>query len=98
MERKSRNGDVMVSVLVIGPKVRRFKSGREDGFLRAINILSTTSFGGEVKPSAPCRKFLRHVKELRVVRQRFYVAKFKDISRQLPASLLGISAATREHG
>jgi hypothetical protein len=30
----------MVSVLAIGPKVRRFKLGREDGFLRAIKILS----------------------------------------------------------
>jgi hypothetical protein len=34
-----------------------------DGFLRAIKIRSTTSFGGEVKPSSPCRKMLRHVKD-----------------------------------
>jgi hypothetical protein len=34
-----------------------------DGFLRVIKILSTTSFGGEVKPSVPCRRFTRHVKE-----------------------------------
>jgi hypothetical protein len=31
-------------------------------FLRAIKIHRTTSFGGEFKPSAPCRKILRHVK------------------------------------
>jgi hypothetical protein len=44
----------MVSVLAIESKVRGFKSGYDDGFLRAIKFLSTPSFGGEVKPSAPC--------------------------------------------
>jgi hypothetical protein len=34
----------------------------DNGFLRAIKIRSTLSFGGEVKPSAPRRKILRHVK------------------------------------
>jgi hypothetical protein len=28
-------------------------------------IRGTISFGGEVKPSVPCRKILRHVKERR---------------------------------
>jgi hypothetical protein len=53
---------VMVSVLTIGPKVRGLKPGRGDGILRAIKILSTHSFGGEVKPYTPCRKILLHVK------------------------------------
>jgi hypothetical protein len=52
----------MVSVLVIRPNVRRFKPGRGDGFLKAIKMRSMTSFGGEVKPSAPRRKILRQVK------------------------------------
>jgi hypothetical protein len=34
----------------------------DDGFLRAIQIHSTTSFEGKVKPSAPC-KILRHGKD-----------------------------------
>jgi hypothetical protein len=34
-----------------------------DGFLRAIKILSTLSFGGEVKTSVLFHKILRHVKE-----------------------------------
>jgi hypothetical protein len=46
----------MVIVLATGPKVRWLKPGRDDGFLRSIKSLSTTSFGGEVKPSVPCRK------------------------------------------
>jgi hypothetical protein len=40
----SRLGGVIVSVLAIGPKVRGFKPGRGDGFLRAIKIRSMTSF------------------------------------------------------
>jgi hypothetical protein len=55
-------GGVMVSVLAIRPKVRGFKLGRGDGFLMAIKIRSTSSFGVEVKPEAPCSKILRHVK------------------------------------
>jgi hypothetical protein len=60
--RFSRLGDVMVSVLATGPKVRGLKPGRGDEFSRAIKI-RTTSFGEEVKPTAPCRKILRHVKK-----------------------------------
>jgi hypothetical protein len=55
---------VVVSVLATGPKGRGFKPGRGDGFLRAIKIRSTPSFGWEVKPEAPCSKILRHVKDL----------------------------------
>jgi hypothetical protein len=49
----------MVSVLIISPKVRGFKSGQGNGFLRAIRIRSIPSFGREVKSGAPCRKSLR---------------------------------------
>ena len=44
-------------MLAFGTQVRGFKPGRSRGFLRAKNILSTPSFGGEVKPSVPCRRF-----------------------------------------
>jgi hypothetical protein len=39
-------GAVMVSVLATGPKVREFKPGKGDGFLRVIKVRSTTPFGG----------------------------------------------------
>jgi hypothetical protein len=55
-------GGLVVSVLATGPKVRGFKP---DGFLRVIKICSTTSFGGEVKPSVPCRRFTACKKTLR---------------------------------
>jgi hypothetical protein len=54
----------MVSILAIGPKVRRFKPGRGDGFSWAIIIRSTPSFKWEVKQEAPCRKILRYIKEI----------------------------------
>jgi hypothetical protein len=53
----------MVSVFAIGHKVRRFKPGKGDGFLRAIKVHSTPSFGGEVNLGAPCHNNLQHIKE-----------------------------------
>jgi hypothetical protein len=69
-------GGLMVIVLATGPKVRGFKLGRGWSILREIKIRSMTSFGQEVNPSVPCRKILRHFKELRVW-QRYYVGKIK---------------------
>jgi hypothetical protein len=37
----------VVIVLTVRTKVRGFKTGREDRFLRAIKIRSTTSSGGK---------------------------------------------------
>jgi hypothetical protein len=54
----------VVSVLATGPMVRGFKPGRGDGLLREIKIRSTLSYGWEVKPEVPCRKILRHVRDL----------------------------------
>jgi hypothetical protein len=45
------------SVLATGHKVRGSHPAEDAGFLRVIKISSTTSFGGEVKPSVPCRRF-----------------------------------------
>jgi hypothetical protein len=54
----------VVSVLATGPKSCGFEPGQGDGFLRVIKICSTPSFGCEVKPEVPCRKILRHVKDV----------------------------------
>jgi hypothetical protein len=53
---------VMASVLVIGPSFEGSNPAEGDGLLMAIKIRSTASFGGEVKPSATCRKILLHLK------------------------------------
>jgi hypothetical protein len=58
----------MVSVLVIGPKVCGFKSGKGNGLLRAIKICSTPSFRGEVRPMSQdftaCKKSLASMNNL----------------------------------
>jgi hypothetical protein len=53
------------SVLATGPKVASSIPAEVDGFLRVIKIRSTTSFGGEVKPSVPCRRFTACKRTLR---------------------------------
>jgi hypothetical protein len=40
------------------PKFAGSNPAEAVGFLRAKKILSTPSFGGEVKPSVPCRRFV----------------------------------------
>jgi len=45
------------SVLTFSTQVCGFKAGRSRRIFRAKKILSTPSFGGEVKPSVPCRRF-----------------------------------------
>jgi hypothetical protein len=53
----------MAIVLTIGPKISRFKPSGKRCIFKGVKIRSTTSFGVEVKPSAPCRNILRHVKD-----------------------------------
>jgi hypothetical protein len=49
-------GGIVISVLATGSNVREFKPGRGRRFLMTIKIRSTTSFGGEVKPSVTLHK------------------------------------------
>ena len=44
-------------MLTFGTKVRGFKPGRSRRIFQGEKILSTPSFGGEVMPSFPCRRF-----------------------------------------
>ena len=44
-------------MLAFGTQVRGFKPGRSRRIFQGEKILSTPSFGGEVKPSVPCRRF-----------------------------------------
>jgi len=45
------------SVLAFSTQVRGFTPGRSRQIFKGEKILSTPSFGGEVKPSVPCRRF-----------------------------------------
>jgi hypothetical protein len=46
----------------LDPRFPDSNPAEDDGFLRAIKIRSTTSFGREIKPSATRYNILRHVK------------------------------------
>jgi hypothetical protein len=51
------------------------------GFLGQKKILSTPSFGEEVKPSVPCRSFTACKRSLNVTWKSIFKAKLPDISR-----------------
>jgi hypothetical protein len=50
-------GGLVVSMLASGTQDRGFKPGRNRRIFLAKKIHSMASFGGEVKPSVPCRRF-----------------------------------------
>jgi hypothetical protein len=52
MEERGFSG-LVVNMLASGTQVRGFKPGR---IFRAKKIHSMSSFGGEIKPSVPCRR------------------------------------------
>jgi hypothetical protein len=79
----------MVSVLAIGPNVEGFKPGGV-----------TPSFGGEVKPEAPCHKILWHVKDLYKVRKGYFIDKIHHfLCPNAPDLLLddSVGRIAREH-
>jgi hypothetical protein len=55
------------------PKLGGSNPEEDDGFLKVIKILSTPSFGGEVKLSDPCRKIKGHVKISSNYEQGYFV-------------------------
>jgi hypothetical protein len=78
------------SVLAFGTQVRRFKPGRSRRIFRGEKILSTHSFGGEVKPSVPCRRFAACERSLELRGSRILDEICRNISRprRVPLSTL----------
>jgi len=56
-------------VLPLSTQVRGFKPGQSRRIFQGEKILSTPSFGGEVKPSVPCRRFVACKRSLNVTRK-----------------------------
>ena len=54
------------SVLAFGTQVRGFKPGRSRRIFQGEKILSTPSFGKEVKPFVPCHRFMACKRSLNV--------------------------------
>jgi hypothetical protein len=83
---------LVVSVLLIGSKVRGFKLAEDYGFLKAIKIHISTSFAEEVKPLVPSRKILWDVKntyryeEIHRQNSRPFLSKFLLLPYLMSAS------------
>ena len=86
------------SVLVFSTQVCGFKPGRSRRIFRAKKILSTPSFGVEVKPSVPCRRFGACKRSLNLRGSRNLGKITGNLSRpQFHLSLLGSLASLRTY-
>jgi hypothetical protein len=84
------------SMLAFGTQVRGFAPGQSRWIFRAKKILSTPSFGGEVKPSVPYRSFTACERSLNVTWRSEFRQNLPDISRpQFHLSSLGALAWRR---
>ena len=86
------------SVLAFSTQVRGFKPGRSCRIFRAKKFLSTPSFGGEVKPSVPCRRFVACKRSINLSGSGNLGKITGHISRpQFHLSLLGSLASLRTY-
>ena len=75
------------SVLAFGTQVREFKPGRSRRIFQGEKILSTPSFGREVKPFVPCRRFTACKRPLNVKwKSGIFKQKSSAISRPSSSS------------
>jgi hypothetical protein len=82
------------SVLAFGIQVRGFKPGWSRRSFKGEKILSTPSFGGEVKPSVPCRRFTACERSLELRGSRILDGICRNISRPRrvpPSAARGLS-------
>ena len=68
-------------LLAFSTQVRGFKPGRSHRIFKDEKILSTPSFGGEVKPSVSCRRFAACKRSLKCSVEVDIKANFPDNSR-----------------
>jgi hypothetical protein len=69
-------------VLAFSTQVRRFKPGRSLRIFQGEKFLSTTSFGGEVKPSVPCREFAACKRSLKWRGTRYFRPNYRTFLAQ----------------
>ena len=81
------------SVLAFRTQVRGFKPGRSRRIFKGRKkILSTPSFGGEVKPSVPCRRFAACKRSLNVAWKSTFRQNYRTtFSPKVPTSAAGNS-------
>jgi hypothetical protein len=78
--RFSSFGGLGVNALASGTQVRGFKPGRSCRIFKGGKILSTPSFGREVKAWVPCRRFAAHKRSLNVSCKSAFRQNFAPIS------------------
>ena len=79
------------SVLAFSTQVRGFKPGRSRRIFKGEKILSTPSFGGEVKRSVPCRRFVACKRSLNVTWKLTFRQNYRTtFSPTVPTSAAGI--------
>jgi hypothetical protein len=82
------------SVLAFGTQVHGFKPGQSHRIFKGEKILSTPSFGGEVKPSVPCRRFVACKRSLELCGSRILDKVCRNIARPRrvsPSAARGLS-------
>ena len=80
------------SVLAFSTQVRGFKPGWSRQIFKGKKILSTPSFGGEVKPSVPFRRFAACKRSLNVAWKSTFRQNYRTtFSPTVPTSAAGIS-------
>jgi hypothetical protein len=99
-QKRYRAGRVLLSVcqktcvLAFGTQVRGFKPGRSRRIFKGEKILSTSSFGGEVKPSVPCRWLAACKRSLKLRGSQILDEICRNISRSRrvpPSAARGLS-------
>ena len=87
-------GGLEVACWPLVPKFAGSNPAEAVGFLRAKKILSTPSFGGEVKPFVPCRRFAACKRSVELSGSRILDEICRNISRPRrvpPSAARGLS-------
>jgi hypothetical protein len=88
-------------VLASGTQVRGLKPGRSRWIFKGRKILSTPSFGREVKPWVPCRRFAACKRSLNVLRKSAFRQNYRSLfpthKFQLPPLECGTRRWARGH-
>jgi hypothetical protein len=87
-------------MLACGTQVRGFEPGRSRRISQGEKILSMPSFGGEVKPSVPCRRIVACYRTLQIALNSLFVGQItRHFSPTVPAfPARGLSRRCRRGG
>ena len=98
IQRISGFGGLGVACWPLVPKFAGSNPAEAVGFLRAKKILITPSFGGEVKPSVPCRRFAACKRSINGVESSFRQNYRTTFSLTVPPSAARFSRAVEAPG